>query len=146
LSATRLELSPSWSLAGALVALHAAAAASVIAVMGTAAGYALGAALLALGVAAAWARALHGSRASVRALELSGKEILVELKDGRRVPAELGASRHVSRFMATLPVRRPMRRTILVTGDMLRAEEFRRLRLWALWGRLPRVAPEQPRS
>jgi len=146
LSATRLELSPSWSLAGALVALHAAAAASVIAVMANAAGYALGAALLALGVAAAWARALHGSRASVRALELSGNEILVELKDGRRVPAELGASRHVSRFMATLPVRRPMRRTILVTGDMLRAEEFRRLRLWALWGKLPRVAPEQLRS
>jgi hypothetical protein len=48
--------------------------------------------------------------------------------------------------MATLPVRRPMRRTILVTGDMLRAEEFRRLRLWALWGRLPRVAPEQLRA
>ena len=39
--------------------------------------------------------------------------------------------------MVTLPVRRPMRRTILVTRDMLAAEEFRRLRLWALWGRLP---------
>ena len=37
--------------------------------------------------------------------------------------------------MHRLPVQR---RTILVTRDMLGREEFRRLRLWALWGRLPR--------
>jgi hypothetical protein len=40
-------------------------------------------------------------------------------------------------------VRRPARRTILVTRDMLEAEEFRRLRLFALWGRLPKVAAKQ---
>jgi hypothetical protein len=33
-------------------------------------------------------------------------------------------------------------RTILVTRDMLGASEFRRLRLWALWGKLP-VAAKQ---
>ena len=144
MSGTRLELSRSWSLAGAILALHAAAAASVITVMGTALGYALGAAFLGLGMAAAWARALHGSKASVRALELSRNEILLELKDGRRVQAELGPARHVSRMMVTLPLRRPMRRTILVARDMLGAEEFRRLRLWALWGRLPVAAKQLP--
>ena len=115
-----------------------------MAVLGTATGYALGACVFLLGIAAAWARALHGSRASVRALELSGTEILLELKDGRRFQAELGANRHVSRFMVSLPVRRPMRRTILITRDMLGAEEFRRLRLWALWGKLPVAAKQLP--
>jgi len=60
------------------------------------------------------------------------------------VRAELGASRHVSRFMVALPVRRPMRRTVLVTSGMLPAEEFRRLRLWALWGKLPVAAKQLP--
>ena len=144
MSGTRLELSRSWTLAGVILGLHAAAAASVIAVMGAALGYALGAAFLALGIAATWARALHGSRASVRALELSGNEILLELKDGRRLLGELGPARHVSRLMVTLPLRRPMRRTILIARDMLGAEEFRRLRLWTLWGKLPVAAKQLP--
>jgi hypothetical protein len=144
LSGTRLELSTSWTLAGAIVLLSAAAAGSVLAVTPGLAGAALAAALVLLGLAAAWARALHASRGSVRALELSGKEIVLELKDGRRFPAELGAARHVSRLMVTLPVRRPMRRTLLLTADMLRGEEFRRLRLWALWGKLPVAAKQLP--
>jgi hypothetical protein len=137
LSGTRLELSPSWTVAIAIIVLHAAAAASVFAVLSTPAGTLLAAALLALGLAAAWSRALLASRASVRALELSSTEMTVELKDGRRFVAEMGERRHVSRFMVTLPVRRPVRRTILVSRDMLNGEEFRRLRLWALWGKLP---------
>jgi len=147
LSGTRLELSPSWILASAMVVLHAAAASSVFIVMPTLGGTALAAALLALGLAAAWSRALLRSRASVRALELSGPQITLELRSGERFVAELAAPRHVSRFMVTLPVRRPVRRTILVTRDMLKGEEFRRLRLWALWGKLPThlvtVAPKQ---
>jgi len=137
LSATRLELSRSWVLAAVIVALHAAAALSVLAVLRTAPGYALAAALLGLGAAAAWARALHGSLRSVRALELSGSDLVLELRDGTRHAAELAAGRHVSRAMVTLPVRRPVRRTILVTRDMLEPDSFRRLRLWALWGKLP---------
>jgi hypothetical protein len=39
--------------------------------------------------------------------------------------------------MVALPVRRPVRRTILVTRDMLDAGSFRALRVWALWGKLP---------
>jgi hypothetical protein len=141
LNGARLELSRSWILAAVILALHGAAAASLVAVVPGWAGAALGAAFTLLGLAAAWARALHGSSASVRALEI-GDALVVELKDGRRLAAELGASRHVSRFMVTLPVSRPVRRTILVTRDMLGEEEFRRLRLWALWQKLP-VAGKQ---
>jgi hypothetical protein len=147
LSATRLELSPSWILAGAIVALHAAAAVSVLTVLNGFAGFSLATGLLLLGAAAAWSRALLGAAGSPRALELSGSEILLVLKDGRRVADELGERRHVSRFMVALPVRGPLRRTVLVTSDMLPAAEFRRLRLWALWGKLPpqpsRVAAAQ---
>ncbi len=142
MSDTRLELSRSWILAAAILALHGAAAASILTFLQGLPGAALTAGVLALGIAAAWARALHRSPASVRAIELSGNEMTLELKDGRRLLTQLGASRHVSRFMVTLPVRRPVRRTVLVTRDMLPAEEFRRLRLWALWGKLP-VAAKQ---
>ena len=137
MSGTRLELSRSWVLATVIIALHAAAALSVLAVMRTTLGYALAAALLALGAAAAWARALHGSRRSLRAIELSANEMILELRDATRCAAEPGARRHVSRAMVALQLRSPVRRTILVTRDMLDADSFRQLRLWALWGKLP---------
>ena len=143
MNGARLELSRSWILAAVILALHGAAAASLAAVVPGWAGAALGAAFMLLGLAAAWARALHGSSASVRALEI-GDALVLELKDGRRLAAELGASRHVSRFMVTLPVSVPMRRTILVTRDMLGAEEFRRLRLWTLWKKLPVAGKQLP--
>jgi hypothetical protein len=144
LSGTRLELSRSWILALAIVSLHSAAAACILTFLQGFAGIALAACFLMLGLAAAWARALHGSTASVRAIELSENEMTLELKDGRRSSAQLGPSRHVSRFLVTLPVRRPVRRTVLVTRDMLPAEEFRRLRLWALWEKLPVAAKQLP--
>lgn len=143
MSGARLELSPSWTLAGAIIALHATAATCVFAVLRGYAGPLLAIAFLTLGFATAWARALHRSRASVRALEVSGNEIVLELRDGRRLQAEPGARRHVSRFLVTLPLSRP-RRTLLVTRDMLPAEEFRRLRLWALWGKLSVAAKQLP--
>ncbi len=136
MSGTRLALSPSWNLAAAIVALHAAAAAAVVFTWGNPAGYVLGAALVALGLAAAWARALLGSSRSVVAIDVSGR---VELRNGES-RAIAARRRHVGRFMVILPLDG---RTVLVTPDMLGAEEFRRLRLWALWGKLPRVAPEQ---
>jgi len=139
----RLELSASWILACAIVLAHAAAAACVYLVLPGSAGALLAAALVALGLAAGWSRGLLGAAASVRALELDGPKICVETKDRRRLAAELGARRHVGRWLVTLPLARPVRRTILITRDMLDAEEFRRLRLWALWGRLPGVAGKQ---
>ena len=97
----------------------------------------LAAALALLGLASAWSRALLRASASVRAMELGGEELLLELTDGRRIEAQASARRYVTRFMVAIPVRRPMRRTILVTHGMMSPEGFRRLRIWALWGKVP---------
>ena len=71
-----------------------------------------------------------------------GDRLAVELLNGETLIAERRPGGHVSRFLVTLPVGK---RTLLITSDMLSPPEFRRLRLWALWGRLPRhsVAAEQ---
>lgn len=141
--ALRFEFSPSPVLAAAIVALHAGAAASVALVLPGPGGLLLAAALLVLGMAAAWSRALLRSAASVRALEVGSGTATLELAGGRRLPAELAPRRYVSRFLVTLSVRRPVRRTVLVTADMLKDGAFRRLRIWALWGKLPAVAAKQ---
>ena len=142
----RIELAPSPALAVAVIALHAAAAFSALAVLPGAAGAALAAALLALGLATAWSRALLKSAASVRALELEGSDVLLQLASGDSFFAQAAERRYVGRFIVSLSVRlaaRPaVRRTILVTRDMSSGDSFRRLRIWALWGRLPAVASE----
>jgi hypothetical protein len=138
----RLAFAPSPLLALAIVALHAAAAACSVAVLPSLAGVALAAAFLALGFAAAWSRALLRSRLSVRALEISGPALTLEFNGGERIAAQIAERRYVSRLAVTLPLRQP-RRTLLVTADMLPAAEFRRLRIWALWGRLPGAAAAQ---
>lgn len=137
---SRFELQPSFPLAAAIVLAHAAAAASAYASLGGAAGALLAAALAALGLAAAWSRALLRAAASVRAIEVDADAVTLELADRARFPADLGARRYVSRWLVTLPVMRPSRRTIIVTRGMLGEASFRRLRLWALWGRLPAAA------
>ena len=139
----RVELAPSALLASAVVGLHAAAALCVLLVMPAIAGAALAAGVLALGGAAAWSRALLRSPLSVRALELEGPKLVLELANGARLPVETAERRYVGRFMVSLPILRPVRRTILVTADMAQADLFRRLRIWALWGRLPSVAAKQ---
>ena len=123
-------------LAAAILVLHAAAALSVLAVMRGPAGALLALALLALGAAAAWSRALLRSARSIRAIELEGDAIHLILTNGARLPAEPGEGRFVTAWMVAVPLRRP-RRTLLVTGDMLAADPFRRLRIWALWRKLP---------
>ncbi len=125
----RLHLRPSRALAAALVVAHAAAGLAVFLLAKDVLGAVLGAALLALGIAAAWSRALLRGRAAVRSLELS-----------REAFAGRPGRRYVSRFLVTLPLRG---RTLLVTADMLEPREFRHLRIWALWGELPAVAGEQ---
>ena len=96
-------------------------------------GIALAAALLVAGLVAARSRALLAAPTSPRALVL-GDRLAVELVNGETLSGERRPG-HVSRWLVTLPVEK---RTLLVTRDMLGEEEFRRLRLWALWGRLPR--------
>jgi hypothetical protein len=78
----------------------------------------------------------------VRAIEIRGASLALELADGSTIVAEPAERRYVSRLVVTVPLRRP-RRTILVTTGMMSAEDFRRLRIWALWGRLPGGAAAQ---
>ena len=143
----RLRLRPSYALAGAIVAAHAAAALAVLLLRRDGYGFALGAGLAALGLAAAWSRALLRGGDAARVLELSAEQATCELADGRRMPLA-ARRRYVSRLLVTLPFGTPRSRllgarTLLVTADMLDANEFRRLRVWALWGKLPGVAAEQ---
>jgi len=141
-AALRLELRASRGMAAALVMIHLAAGASLAAVLPPTAGALAGGLVLLLGVAAARDRALLRARGSVRRLELGGDGAAVlTLADGRRLEGAIGARRNVSRWWVTLPLRGASRRTVLVAGDMLPADEFRRLRIWALWGRTSNAGP-----
>ena len=140
----RFELSPSPALAVAILAAHAAAGVALYLVVPGWPGVLLALALLALGAAAAWGRALLRSAASVRAIEIGGPSPVFHLANGESLAAPVAARRYVTRHVVVLP---STSRTLLVTRDMLGAAEFRRLRLWALWNRLPserrNVAPKQ---
>ena len=139
----RLELAPSAPLALAIVACHAAAALCLVALLPGAAGLAVASLAVLAGAASARKHALLRGRAAVRGLEVGGGELEVRLASGQAFPAELAERRYVGRHMVILRLRRPMRRTILVTRDMAGAQLFRRLRIWALWGKLPVVAAKQ---
>jgi hypothetical protein len=140
-SSSRFDLKPSPALAVLIVLAHAAAAWSALLALPSIQGALLASALLALGAVGAWTRALLRGRAAVRALVIEGEGLQVELAGGDRYGVELSERRYVSRWLVTLPIRRPARRTLLVTRDMLERDSFRRLRLWALWGRLPVANP-----
>ena len=141
MAALRLELRASRALAGALVLVHGAGATCLVAVWPGYAGAALAFLLLALGAAAAWDRALLRARGSVRALELADDgAATLELADGRRLAARVGRRRHIGRWWVALPLAGVSRRSLIVVRDMLPSAEFRSLRLWALWGRVPDAA------
>ena len=142
-STVRFQLRPSPLFAALIIGAHLAAAAAVYsAIPGWTAG-ALAIALFLLGLAAAWSRALLRSPASIRAIQLGGEPPVFELASGESLGALVGDRRYVTRFVVSLPLASPLSRTLFVTADMLGAQEFRRLRLWALWERLPGVAPAQ---
>jgi hypothetical protein len=143
LSALRLRLAPSRPLAALIVMAHAAAAAALYALIEGPLGAAAASGFVALGGAAAWSRALLAAGNSVRAIELGAAHPVFELANGARVAAPVAARRYVTRHLVALPLGGELRRTLLVTADMLGREEFRRLRLWALWNRLPAVARTQ---
>jgi uncharacterized membrane protein len=138
-----LELSPSRGFAAIIVTVHAAAAACVAAVLPGITGALVAVLLLALGIFTALDRALLRRSHSVRTLLIEGPHGLgLVTANGRRFDVPVGNRRHVSRLAVILPVRHTMRRTIVVTRDMLDRESFRKLRLWALWGRVPSAAGE----
>lgn len=139
--APRLELRPSRELAVALALVHAAAATGVLVASPGYAGMLLAGLVLALGASAVWSRAWLSSPSSVRFLELAEDGVATfELADGRRIATRVAGRRYVGRAWVSLPLLGAQRRTLLVVRDMLEPAAFRRLRLWALWGRLPRAA------
>lgn len=142
----RLQLSPSPRLAAAILGANGVAAACLLVVLPLAPGVLAGTLLLALGLAVARDRAWLAGRNAVRAIELSGTDqITLEMADGERRQALVGPRRTVNRLLVSIPVRLSMRRTILVTADMLDDGQFRALRVWALWGRVPGVVtPPRP--
>ncbi len=125
------------------MALHCTAGACALLVMPDARGALLGALLAALGASAAWNRALLRGGSSPRVLELEGTRASVTLARGQTLTAEVAERRYVSRWLVTFSLRAPVRRTLLITRDMLDEDSFRRLRIWALWGRVPAVAAKQ---
>ena len=126
-----------------IVTAHAAAGLCMAALLPGLPGILVGALVVMLGLASAWSRALLRSASSVRALELVGPTLEVELAGGASFTAEVAERRYVGRWLVILPLRRPVRRTVLISADMAAADSFRRLRIWALWGRLPAVAGKQ---
>ena len=139
----RLELAPSAPLAAAILASHAAAAVCLAALLPGLAGLGAAALVVLAGAASARKRALLRGRGAVRCLEVGADALEVRLGSGEGFRAELAARRYVGRHLVVLCLRRPVRRTILVTRDMADAQLFRRLRIWALWGKLPVVATKQ---
>jgi hypothetical protein len=139
--ALRLELRASRVMAAVILSAHLAGGGCLAAVLPGAAGGAAGLLVLLVGALVAWDRALLRTRNSVRGLELhDGAVARLELADGRRVVGTVAGRRNVNRWWVTLPLQGGSTRIVVVTRDMLPAGDFRRLRMWALWGRLGRLA------
>ncbi|MEO8143993.1 MAG: hypothetical protein ABI654_07235, partial [Betaproteobacteria bacterium] len=141
----RLELSASGVYAGTVLAVHATAAACVLATITGVPGMALAFLVIALGAAAAWDRALLRGPRSPRAIELpaSGTSVAVILANGQVVPLRAVRGIGVTRHWVALRPRGFAGGGVLVMAGMLAPAAHRVLRLWALWGRTPRAAPAQ---
>ena len=137
----RLELAPSPALAASLFAAHALAAAAAWLVVPGMPGAALAAGLLCLGLASAWSRALLRAARSLKAIEIDGEHTAFVLANGERLAPPRAGRRYVTRHVVAVSLAGLFGRTLLMTADMLPAGEFRRLRIWALWNRLPPLAP-----
>lgn len=82
-------------------------------------------------------RILFPAGRHTRALAI-GREgrLTLELDDGSRAEGRAGDRRYVSRFWVILPWNGPDGPGQLVlTRDMFSEDAFRKLRLWALWGK-----------
>ena len=131
-------------MAAVILLAHLAGAACLAAVVPGAAGAGAGLLVFLLGTFVAWDRALLRGRSSVRGIELrDGAAAVFELADGRQVAGTVASRRNVNRWWVTLPLRGASTRVVVVTRDMLPAGDFRRLRIWALWGRTATMATPQ---
>ena len=139
-----LALAPSRNFAAAILAMHATAAVCFLTILTGWLGVSLAILTTLLGAAAGWDRALLRGRRSPSAIELrpSG-EATLRLRDGATGALRAFPGIGVTRHWVALGTALPWRRNLLVVAGMLGEEEFRTLRLWALWGRIPGVAPGQ---
>lgn len=97
----------------------------------------LAVAALVLAGLAGFSRILFPAGRHTRALGI-GREgrLTLELDDGSRVDGRAGERRYVSRFCVILPWHGPEGPGQLVLiRDMFSEDAFRKLRLWALWGK-----------
>ena len=143
-----LKLSPSRTYAVTILAMHATAAACILAVIPGFTGIALAFLVAALGCVVAWERALLLSPYSPRAIELPvpGLEAAaasVVLANGQTLALRAARGIGVTRHWVALRPRALAGRSVLVTSGMLAPAAHRALRLWALWGRAPGVVPAQ---
>jgi hypothetical protein len=132
----RLELSPSGAYAGAVLAVHAAAAGCFLTTMTGFPGMALALLTFALGGVAAWDRALLRGARSPRAIEIpaSGAAQVV-LASGETMAVRAVRGIGVTRHWVALAPLSLAGRSVLITAAMLGPSGARNLRLWALWGR-----------
>jgi hypothetical protein len=94
-----------------------------------------------LGAATAWRLALLRSANSPAAIELGAQaSIAIDTRQGTRIESVARTPRHVTRASVVLRTDSRQCRTLLLTAGMMGAEEFRRLRVWALWGGVPGAA------
>jgi hypothetical protein len=130
--------------AGLILAVHAAAAACFLTTMTGFLGITLAFLTLMLGGFVAWERALLRGSGSPGAIEIqaSGAGAVV-LKNGGRIAVRAVRGVGVTRHWVALAPAAFMGRSVLVTAGMLGSADARLLRLWALWGRTPNVAPGQ---
>ena len=147
----RLALSPSRWFATLILLLHGAAALCFLTVLTGWLGAAAAFLVFGLGAAAAWDRALLRSAHSPRAIEIlpTGEAVCV-FANGVSAAVEAVGGSGINRYWVALRLRgvalhlrSPWRRSLLVTAGMQPADAARLLRLWALWGKLPDVAPRQ---
>jgi hypothetical protein len=136
----RLELTASPGLAVMILAVHLVAAACFLTVLTGWHAVALSALIAALGGIAAWDRALLRSPYSPRALEFprdgAAKCLFANGESALLRPLKGTA---VTRYWVALGLGSPRRRSLFIASGMLEPHALRLLRLWALWGKLPRV-------
>jgi hypothetical protein len=135
-TARRFDLSPSLPFAALIVVAHAAAAIALTRVISGAMGLVLAALVLALGALAARKRGLLLASDSPRHVVIDAdSSARIELRCGRSVRVAATGQRRVTRFWLVLPTG-PLS-SVLVTRGMPGRGDFRRLCVWAIWGRLP---------
>ena len=141
----RIDLRASPILTVLTVAVFGSAATILFDVVTWPAGQVAATLMAALGVLAAWRVTLLRAANAPVSLCLNRDSRLVACLHGGGEAAGLASDRrYVSRWIVVLQMIQSGggRRTILVARDMLAVEEFRRLRLWALWNAVPAARHE----